>query len=58
MIAATVDPLLTFNMSHSGDMMILGLTRNGLIGVDVEMIDPKIDIFQIAEDHFTTVDAA
>ncbi len=44
-------PAITFNMSHSGDMMMLAVARR-CIGVDVELIDPKIDVFQIAQKHF------
>lgn len=58
LLAAPGDPLIRFNMSHSGDMMILGVTRNRRIGVDVEMINPGIDIFQIAQRYFNAEEEA
>lgn len=39
-----------FNISHSGDWIIIALNRNGAVGVDIEKIKP-IDI-SIAKDYF------
>lgn len=39
---------LDFNISHSGDYVVLGITRIGRIGVDIEKIDEKINIKQIS----------
>ncbi len=52
------EPPITFNMSHSGDMMILGVTKNRRIGVDVELISSRFDFYGIAETHFTAGEVA
>lgn len=58
LLVVSGDPLIKFNMSHSGEVMILGVTKNRRIGVDVEMISHRIDIIQIAEHYFTAAEAA
>ncbi len=52
------DPQITFNMSHSGALALVGVARNRRIGVDVEAISSKIDIDRIAEDYFTREELA
>ncbi|HEY6011810.1 MAG TPA: 4'-phosphopantetheinyl transferase superfamily protein [Nitrospirota bacterium] len=51
------EPMISFNLSHSADMMLLGVARDRRIGVDVELISPRIDFLRIAERYFTTEEA-
>lgn len=44
---------LAFNMSHSGALVVIALSVDRNIGVDVEEIRPIDDIAAIAESHFT-----
>ncbi len=44
---------LDFNMSHSGDVVAVGVTRRRLIGVDVEMLRTIEDFAEIARLNFT-----
>ncbi len=41
-----------FNMSHSGDLVLVGITRSIPIGVDVEKIEPLPDMDQVAGRFF------
>ena len=43
---------LFFNISHSGDQLLLGFS-NTPIGVDIERNNPDVDIVKIAENHFS-----
>ncbi len=42
-----------FNVSHSGDWVVLAIGRNRHIGVDVEMIKRGMDVRPIASRYFT-----
>ncbi len=42
-----------FNLSHSGEVVLLGFTRAGAIGVDVEKIDRKHSGLDIAKRFFS-----
>jgi 4'-phosphopantetheinyl transferase len=42
-----------FNISHSGDYVLVGITDQGRIGVDIEQINPKIEIAEISEMVFS-----
>ena len=43
----------SFNMSHSGNTVLIALAPGQCIGVDVEMIRPLADFGLIAKSHFT-----
>ncbi|MFC6790549.1 4'-phosphopantetheinyl transferase family protein [Methylobacterium komagatae] len=43
---------LDFNLSHSGEIALVGFTREGRIGVDVEIRRPLPDALRIARGHF------
>ncbi len=47
------DSDVDFNVSHSGDWVVLAFGRNRNIGVDVEKIKPKMDVMSIASRYFT-----
>ena len=43
-----------FNVSHSGDWLLLALTTSGAIGVDIECIDRRHDYRSLARRYFST----
>jgi 4'-phosphopantetheinyl transferase len=47
-----------FNMSHSGDIVVVALTCGRHIGVDVEVMRPIDDFAAIAMSHFTPAERA
>jgi 4'-phosphopantetheinyl transferase len=49
---------LQFNMSHSGDVVVVALTLDRQIGIDVEFIRPLHDLETIAESNFTPEERA
>jgi len=49
---------LAFNVSHSGDLGVIALTREGELGVDVEELDGKIDLIGIGRRFFSTIEHA
>ena len=57
-ISPTVFYSLSFNLSHSRDMMILALCRDGDVGVDIEYIDVTISVMQIARRFFGKTEIA
>ncbi len=52
------DGLLRFNLSHSGDLALVAVSRGREIGVDVERIRPDRDLDRIATRFFSTVEVA
>jgi 4'-phosphopantetheinyl transferase len=42
-----------FNVSHSGDWVVLAFGRNRAIGVDVERIRPEMDVMPVSSRYFT-----
>lgn len=44
---------LYFNLSHSHEMALLGLSFQGNVGVDIEYMNPSINFMSIAERYFT-----
>ncbi len=50
-LPASHDPALSFNLSHSGDLAVLAVSRDGEVGVDVERVR-DIDL-RIARRYFT-----
>ena len=43
---------LNFNMSHSGNWLIVGVTRSVPVGVDVERLRPVADAIAVADRYF------
>lgn len=43
-----------FNLSHSHDMALLGVSFHGNIGVDIEFVNSKLDVMGIAERFFSS----
>lgn len=46
---------INFNLSHSGQLLVLAFTRNKMIGVDIEHIE-SIDIQNIATNFFSQME--
>jgi 4'-phosphopantetheinyl transferase len=49
---SSLEPIL-FNLSHSGSQAVFAFARGREVGVDVERIDPGIDVTQVAGHLFT-----
>jgi 4'-phosphopantetheinyl transferase len=49
---------LQFNLSHSQELALYGLTRDRLIGVDLEYLRTVTDVQQIAQRFFSSQEAA
>ena len=47
---------LQFNLAHSGGLAIIGLTRSGQLGVDVERIRPLEDMMQLVNSFFSPLE--
>lgn len=45
-----------FNLSHSGDWALLGLSQRAPIGVDIECCEPIPDVQDLAQHHFTALE--
>ena len=43
---------LEFNLSHSGNLALIGITENYRIGIDVEFMKDGLDYLNIAKHHF------
>lgn len=46
---------LFFNLSHSGDQLLLGFS-NSCIGVDIEKLNPQVDIKSVGKSNFSEVE--
>lgn len=44
---------IRFNLSHSGDYALLGITRNHILGVDIEFINHEFGTEEIATSFFS-----
>lgn len=47
---------LKFNISHSGDMIVLGFTLEHLLGVDIEKIKTDFDPLKLAKNFFSKIE--
>lgn len=50
--------IISFNVSHSGDWVVLAMGRKRHIGVDIEMIKPEMDVVSIATRYFLPEESA
>lgn len=53
-----VNGTVRFNLSHSGGIALLAVTRDREIGVDIEHVRPVTDLLQIAQRNFSAVENA
>ncbi len=51
-------PNIKFNISHSGEMVVLGFVLDYEFGIDVEIIKNDFDILDIAQNFFSTKEIA
>jgi len=47
------NPNLSFNVSHAADLFTIAIAWNSVIGIDVEYIDRRIELFDVASEVFT-----
>lgn len=52
------DDAFSFNMSHSGDLVLMAIVKNRPIGVDVEMVKDGIDYMSVVENYFSDMEVA
>jgi 4'-phosphopantetheinyl transferase len=52
-LATNVDPPVEFNVSHSGELVLIALSRGRAVGVDVERIRPDVAATDIADRFFS-----
>lgn len=57
-VSSPGDSGLEINLSDSGDLALLALSRVGPVGVDVEHVRPLTDMEAIAESHFAVEERA
>lgn len=48
---------LSFNISHTEDLVLLGVTRACALGVDVESVRPRTPTLELAERYFSPLEA-
>jgi 4'-phosphopantetheinyl transferase len=49
---------VAFNVAHSKDTILIALSRNGPVGVDVEYFDRPTDIMDVAKHNFTETETS
>lgn len=52
----TLGSKIEFNLSHSGDMMILAISENGRIGIDIERVRTSPEFIEIARQFFSNAE--
>ncbi len=45
-----------FNLSHSGDLILLGISGGAPVGVDVEQWSPDVEFSDLAVNYFSTLE--
>ena len=53
---ALAEPVLSFNVSHAGDLIAIAVSRPRRLGVDIERIRPDFDPGVVTESLFDTAD--
>lgn len=49
---------LEFNISHSGDYVILGFAKRWSLGVDIELMDSKVDLYNLIYNTMSGVEVS
>jgi 4'-phosphopantetheinyl transferase len=52
-VANTHEPALEFNLSHSGNVILIAVARGRAVGIDVERWDRKVEHLSLAEHFFS-----
>lgn len=50
------DPVLSFNVSHAGNQILIAVSRPRRLGVDVERIRPDFDLHAVSEELLESAD--
>ena len=53
---ALADPVLSFNISHAGEWLLIAISRPRRLGVDVEQIRPDRDVRAVTEELLDAAD--
>lgn len=56
-ISSSMESKLEFNVSHSGEIGLIALTRGSAIGIDVEEYNSSVEILRLAERYFSPAEA-
>lgn len=48
-----LETAINFNVSHSGDVAVIGFIENQTIGIDIELIKQDFDVLEIAHNFFS-----
>jgi len=43
---------LQFNLSHAGEIALISLTKKNIIGIDVEVVNRKVEVERVAQHFF------
>lgn len=46
-------PLITFNLAHSGDVILFAVANGRQVGIDVEAIRTDLNVLELAQAHFS-----
>ncbi len=55
-LISTQEQGLQFNVSHSGDLVLIAITKGRAVGLDVEKIRPDVDLDGVATRFFSTLE--
>ena len=58
LVEKTGGPNLCFNLSHSGDLVLIAFSHDRQIGIDLEKIRPVPDVMQLVSQFFSTEENA
>ncbi len=51
-------PLVNFNISHSGDYIIIGFANKWSVGVDIELMNPHVDLYNMIINCMSTTEVS
>jgi len=52
LVSSETQPILRFNLAHSGDVVLFAITKRRRVGIDVEKIRPDVDVMELAASQF------